>query len=376
MSGISNLGQALDQIKRLKTQQITLDNFSTQISTGKKTQQFSGLGGDVIRSQRARADLNSIEQYSNNIKNAQRRIGLMTNSVQQIAAQANTLSAALTVSVQGGDLPNFETTQQLATDVYDFIVDLINSKDGERFLFAGSDSSIKPLDDKGQFDTYLGSFVPDETDITNPPLIASGFFGQWGDGTITTEEFINSYSSVNENVLGYSESLVSGSTGDVRVRVDENSDFDYTLLGNSPGLKDLVIALGVLKNMPPPEYSPGALNDPTAINAGEDIPPFPSQEKQDNFYAVVNDIAQKIVKAVDKLEREEYRLSLVDAQTSIIKDQYIYQRNSLQNVIGDVEDIDLTETVAKLQQVQLGLEASFSVTALISDLTLVNFLGR
>ena len=58
---------------------------------------------------------------------------------------------------------------------------------------------------------------------------------------------------MNENVLGYSESLVSGSAGDVTIRVDENSEFDYTLLGNNEGLKNLVISLGVLKNLPPPE---------------------------------------------------------------------------------------------------------------------------
>jgi len=375
MTGISNLGQALDQISRLKSQQITLDTFSTQIATGKKTQQFSGLERDVIRSQRARADLNAIDQYDTNIKNGHRRIELMVQSIQQISAQANTLTGPMT-SVQGGDLPDFDTVQQLATDVHDFIVDLINTKDGERYLFAGSDSSIKPLNEQGQFNTYLGSFVPDETDIANPPLEQFGFFGEWGSGLITTDEFIDAYSNVNENVLGYSESLVSGSTGEVRIRVDENSDFDYTTLGNTEGMKDLVIALGVLKNLPPPEHAPGALNDPTAINAGSDIPPFPSAEKQEAFFAVVNDIGKKIVQAVDKLEKEEYRLELVHAQTSVIQEQYIYERNSLQSVIADAEDIDLTETVAKLQQTQLGLEASFSVTALISDLTLVNFLGR
>ena len=36
MNNISNLGQALDQIARLKRQQNTLDSLSTQIATGKK----------------------------------------------------------------------------------------------------------------------------------------------------------------------------------------------------------------------------------------------------------------------------------------------------------------------------------------------------
>jgi hypothetical protein len=176
--------------------------------------------------------------------------------------------------------------------------------------------------------------------------------------------------------LGYSQSLISGSTGDVRVRVDENSDFDYTLLANTPGMKELVIALGVLKNLPPPEYAPGALNDPTATRPVDDVPPYPSTEKQQNFYAVFNDLAATIATAVDKLEKEEYRLSLVEAQTLSIKEQYTYQINAFKSTVADAEDVDLTETVAKIQQLQIGLEASFSVTALISNLTLVNFLGR
>lgn len=375
MTGISNLGQALDQIERLKSQQITLDNFSTQISTGKKSQKFAGLGGDVLKSQRARADFKELDQYTTNIKNADRRIELMVGALEQIASQANTLLAGITSAPQGGDYPDFETTKELATDVYDYIIDLLNTKDGDRFLFAGSDSSIRPIDDGGLFDTFLGTFRLDDADLITP-LEQSGFIGDWGAGTITTDEFINAYRNTDENILGYSESLISGTTGQVRVRVDENSDFDYTTLANEQGLKDLVIALGVIKNLPSPEYAPGALNTPTAPNTALETPPFPPAEKQENFYAVINDLGSMIANAVDDIERDQYRLALTQAQTQVIEEQYVYQQNALQTVIAEAEDIDLTETVAKIQQVQTGLEASFSVTALISDLTLVNFLGR
>lgn len=375
MTGISNLGQALDQIERLKSQQITLDNFSTQIATGKKSQKFAGLGADVLKSQRARADFKELDQYTTNIKNADRRIELMIGSLQQIASQANTLLAGITSAPQGGDYPDFETTKELATDVYDYIIDLLNTQDGDRYLFAGSDSSIRPIDDGGLFDTFLGTYRLDDADLITP-LEQSGFIGDWGAGTITTDEFIDAYRNTNENILGYSDALSSGTTGQVRVRVDENSDFDYTTLANESGLKDLVIALGVIKNLPPPEYAPGALNTPTPPNTALETPPFPPAEKQENFYAVINDLGSMIANAVDDIQRHEYRLSLTQAQTQVIEEQYVYQQNALQTVIAEAEDIDLTETVAKIQQVQVGLEASFSVTALISDLTLVNFLGR
>lgn len=375
MTSISNLGQALDQIARLKTQQNTMDLLSTQISTGKKTQQFSGLGTDILRSQRARASISAIEQYTNNIVNAHRRMDLMSNSLEHIAAQANNVANALTVGPQGGDYPDFATTQELATDVYDFVLDLINVKDGERFLFAGSDSSVQPIEDKGLFDAFLGEHVLDQTDLVTP-ITVSGFIGDWGDGTITTEEFIAAYRGVSEEVVGYSNPLTSGTTGEVRVRVDDNSDFDYTVLGNTAGIKDIVIALGVLKNMPPPEFAPGALNTPNLPLTPLETPPFPPEERQENFYQVINDLGQMIAQAVDNLQREEQKLGLVQAQTQIIQDQYIYQKDAFQSTISEVEDVDLTETVAKIQQVQIGLEASFSVTAIISDLTLVNFLTR
>lgn len=373
MTGISNLGQALTRIENLRSQQVSLDGFSTQIATGKKTQKFAGLGADVLKSQRARADFNQLDQYTTNIRNADRRIELMVGSIQQIKAQANNLLNAITSAPQGGDYPDFETTKELANDVYDFVLDLINTKDGDRFLFAGSDSSVKPIDDDGLFESFLGTFRLDDDDLTTP-LEQSGFIGEWGAGTITTEEFINAYQNTNEKILGYSDSLVSGTTGEVRVRVDENSDFDYTLLANDEGLKELVIAIGVLKDLPPPEFAPGALNTPTGTNTALETPPFPSSEKQENFFAVINDLGATIARAVDKLDREEYRLALTQAQTQVIEEQYRFQSNALQSVIAEAEDIDLNETIVRLQQAQTSLEASYSVTALISDLTLVNFL--
>ncbi|HPF78159.1 MAG TPA: hypothetical protein PLF01_02605, partial [Alphaproteobacteria bacterium] len=263
----------------------------------------------------------------------------------------------------------------LARDVYDYIMDMMNAKDGDRYLFAGSDSGIKPIEDKGLFDTFLGTFRYDDTDLVTPSEV-SGFIGDWGAGLISTDEFIAAYHNTDENILGYSTAIASGTTGDVRVRVDENSDFDYTVLANTPGMKDLVIAIGVLKNMPPPEHAPGALNTPIPPNTALEQAPWPPQERQDNFFQVINDLAKTITNAVDALAGQENKINLVQAQTDNIKQQYVYQKNSLQSIIGETEDIDLTETVAKLQQVQVGLEASFSVTALISDLTLVNFLGR
>lgn len=374
MANISTLGQALDQIARLKTQQKTMDLLSMQLTTQKKTQAFSGLGNDVIASQRARSDTGALTGYINNITNAERRIKMMLNSVEAIKTQAENISNSLIVAMREGDYPELEQIQSLVENTLNFVIDTMNQKDGNRYIFAGADSSTKPITDTGLYQAFLGEFVPDETDLTNPPLVASGVVGRWGDGTITTDEFIATYRDINETIAGYSPSLTNGTAGKVFARVDDNSEFDYTVLANTPGMKELITAFNVLKSLPPVEYAPGALNDPTVTTLPEDQPPFPPEEKQDNFFAVINDLSEMINTAIDKLDSEGFKLAQVSAQISTIKNSHQQEVNTLASIIGDVEDVDTTDVAAKINQMQVQLEASYRVTALLSELTLVRFI--
>lgn len=374
MANISTLGASLDQIARLKVQQSSLDLLTTQLASGKKTQSFSGLGLDVLQSKRARANIGSLETYINNIQNADRRINLANNGIKDIKAQAQTILDSLYVSVQEGDFPDFQTIKDLGNNVINFISDVVNEKDGERFLFAGADSSTRPLSNTGLIDSFLGEFLPDETDLTNPPLVASGIIGDWGDGTITNDEFIASYRATSDTVIGYSPSLANDTAGRVYVRVDDNSEYDYTVLANNPGFREILISLNVLNALPPPEFAPGALNDPTATTLPGDTPPYPSEEKQENFFAIVNDLANLLSGAIDKLDQETFKLSQTQAQITRIKQSHTEQLNALTSIVSEVEDVDLTDVATKINQLQITLEASFRVTALVSELTLARFI--
>lgn len=374
MSNISTLGQALDQISRLKKQQNTMDLLTMQLTTQKKTQAFSGLKNDVMLSQRARTDTTALTTYTNNITNAERRIKMMLQSVEAIKSHAENIANSLIIAMREGDYPELEQIQDLAENTLNFILDTMNHKDGNRYVFSGADSSTKPISDTGLFQAFMGEYVPDAADLTNPPLVASGAIGQWGDGTITTAQFIATYRDVNETIIGYSPSLTNGTAGKVFARVGDNSEFDYTVLANTPGMKEIVIALNVLKSMPPVDYAPGALNDPTVTTLPEDQPPFPPKEKQENFFAVINDLSTMLNDAIDKMDTQGFRLAQVSAQITTIKQSHNQDINTLANIIGDVEDIDTTDVAAKINQMQVQLEASYRVTALLSELTLARFI--
>ncbi len=376
MVGVSTLGQYLDQINRLKTQQTTMGDLSVQISSGKKTQKLSGLGNDIIKTTRARAGVNNLDTYVENIKNADRRIKLMLTSIAEIKAQANNIADALKINVQEGDYPDLQGIKDLTANVYNFIIDAMNQMDGDRYLFGGSDTTEKPITDTGLYSSSLGEFVPDESDLTNPPVVASGLIGAWGDGTITTQEFITAYHASSDTVLGYSNAISTNSAGKTLVRVNDGAEFNYTSLANTTGMRGIIMTLGVLKELPPVEYAPGALNDPTATTLAEDTAPSPPAEKQENFFTVLTDLSTTLNKAIDALDQEVFKLSHVQAQISIVKNSHADQINAYKDIIGEVEDIDITEASVLLTQLQTQMQASFQVTALLSQLTLANYLGN
>lgn len=349
-------------------------DLQLQISSGKKTQKLSGLGHDVIRTVKARTGIGSLNTYVDNIVNADRRLKLMQTGISEMKKQTENIANSFTLAVQQGDYPDFKSVQQLASNVYEFVIDLINHKDGDRYLFAGSATDQTPITDGGLYASFLGEFVPDSSDLTNPPLVASGIFGDWGDGTITTEEFIAAYKDVNDTVLGFSEPLSSGTAGKTTVRVNDNSEFDYTTLANKTPMKDIIRLLGIIKSMPPVEYAPGALNDPTATTIAGDTPPNPPEEKQENFFQVIRDISTSLNKAIDDLDLESFRLSQVQAQISVIKTSHVDQIEAFKDIVADEENSDITEVSAMILQMQTQLEASYQVTSLVSQLTLANFL--
>ena len=374
MANISTFGQTIDQISRLTVQQVRLDTLTEQLATGKKTQFFGDLSSEAIVSKRARADIRATESFINNIVNTQRRINLMLASIEDVKQQASSLLQSIASATQQGELPDLPAMQELAESVYEFSKDVINSKDNDRFLFAGADSSTRPITDTGLFTSFLGEFVPDSSDLTLPALVSSGVIGQWGDGTIDTDTFIQTYRGTDDTTLGYSPSLVNGTAGDVFVRVDEKSEFKYTVLGNTDGFRDVIIASNVLANLPPVEFAPGALNDPTATTLAGDTPPSPPAEKQENFFQVFNDLGAMLSNAIDELDRESFRIGLVQSNINTVQISHEQDINTLKTIVGEVEDADITEIATSISQIQVQLEASFRVSASIAELSLARFI--
>ncbi len=399
MTGVSTLGQALAHIERIKDQQSLFSTLSTQLASGKKTNEFSEMGSDVLTSKRVRSDFNALDIYINNIDQSDRRINLMLNAVEEFKAQAEIFSNALVgfnqESVhQTGDIiyyddpatPNvnendqvgmtaagqdvsFKTLTSLANDLYGFMVDLMNVQDGDRYLLGGAETLVQPLTDNGTMDAAMSTLI-------------SG----WKNGTITTADLVSDLrdrtatagnpNAITDTIIGYSASLSAGNAGDVFVQVDDDSQVKYTGLANDDAFRNILVAISYMKNenLPPiadtyipPNTYPGVPDEQGAPGATMD-------EMKDNFFEVFNEMGRMVSESLKEIDRVRFTLENARARIDTIKQSHQQQQHMFKGIIADVEDVDINEVALSINTLQTQLEASFRVTALVQNLSLVNYI--
>lgn len=346
MTFVSTLGQSQDQILRLKNLQLQLGTLQTQVATGKKTQDFEGLGTDVMISKRARADFQKLDIYIQNIDRGSLRIKQMLAGVEGIQKQTNTAIDSVVNQVQQGHV-EMDFIRTLGENSFDFIVDTLNLKDGDAYIYSGSDSSTQPIIDTGGLDSFY-----------------SDLNAQWSAGLLTinppnttiAEEYISRYRNIPDVTQGFSGSLASAKP--VLIRADDTVELDYTVLANSQPMKDIISGITALKNIGSLDTAPGATEE----------------EKQENFFAVFNDIARFLTDAVDDLDMTRFDLSTTHANLSDINVNHKTEKNVLLDTVSNIENVDMNEVAVKVTALSTQLEASYQVTALVSQLTLSRFL--
>lgn len=170
----------LSYLQRIQNRQYLVDE---QISTGFKSQTFSGVAADAGSIISSSAMMQKIDQYNRNITIATNRMKLMDSSLSAIDKSISTLNgylAQLSDSTTPPDVP------ALAKDLLNQVTDYLNLSDGERYLFAGSNvgtAPVKTLSAVGGVaptvpavpETLTGATTPRQT-VSVLPLPTGGVF--------------------------------------------------------------------------------------------------------------------------------------------------------------------------------------------------------
>ncbi|HAA93300.1 MAG: hypothetical protein CMM48_18700 [Rhodospirillaceae bacterium] len=313
---IGSFAQSQAVLQATLQTQNRLFETQTQVATGKKTQSFSGLEGDSQRLLNAKGDLAKTEQFLENITIAEQRLDLMLFAVDRTDEVAREMRS-LFQSVQNGDAVNVLDIPGIAGQFRDQVVDLLNSKDNERFLFAGGKTDTRPVN--------LGNGV--YTAPAPPPFDAGPDTGYYeGDATINT------------------------------VRIDDNFTVPYGVIASADAFERVIRSLDNIAQMTftsPPTAAELAVVDSAIAELNQAI-------ENNGVNPTIQDIASEI--ALDQ--------NLIGSQRARHDSVKVF----LENKIADIENVNTAEAVAQLNFEQVQLEASYQAISRIQTLSLNAFL--
>lgn len=340
---VSTLGQNKFLMSRVADLQSQILDFQSRVSTGKKTDRYSGLSIQSKPHLDLTVERQAIEGYQKTIEATDLRMESMQTSLTRMTDICRDVrNEAIRTTDKGNAVGNDVLKTKAIEAIYE-VTRLLNVNTGGRYLFAGRDTATQPMRDAGYVGTP-GTPLDDIENIVNtgpvPPPIS-------GAGTAAPVfAAIQSYFAVTSN------SYLADSTGaPISARIDHGVDMIYGIRGDDQAFKDLLTGL----------YAA----------AGITI----SATNEDGADQLAQLAADQIGTAIDKVQALAAKLG---TQQKILDDKKVAlgkYDDFLERQLGTIENADYAESITQLTMLQTQLQASFQITAQMRQLTLTNFLS-
>lgn len=130
-------GKPATAIQQLVDLRKTLDDLQRQLSTGKKSATYAGLGFDRGVTVGLRAQLSAITGFDATADQVQTRVNIAQTSLGRISDISNSVKTAMMQGTYGSGAVGASTAQTTAQFSLDETLNLLNTKAGDHYLFSG-----------------------------------------------------------------------------------------------------------------------------------------------------------------------------------------------------------------------------------------------
>ncbi|MCG2671769.1 flagellar hook associated protein [Bradyrhizobium sp. CCBAU 11434] len=134
------------QIRNINQQ---LTDLSTQLSTGKLSQNYSGMGTNEGFAIASRAQLSNIAAYTDTITNVNVNINLANTALQSLTTIRNTVQTGSAGTSQDLNVNGQTIAQNTAAAQFGSMVGVLNTQSGNRYLFSGTAYNTQSVADAG-----------------------------------------------------------------------------------------------------------------------------------------------------------------------------------------------------------------------------------
>jgi flagellar hook-associated protein 3 FlgL len=311
--------QQLTLGQSLKTQKTMLD-LQVQVSTGKKSQEYAGLAVDSFRLVTLKSTQAQVAQHSANIQQTTGRLQTMDSTIKQVYDVASRFRQTLLSAMNGGFTGSVDTATEGANSLSE-VAGLLNIQYEGRYLFSGSRTSTPPVDATG---------------LPLPP------------NPITTPQ-------------DYAPDYYRGDAAMAAVEADTGFTLDYGLGADEPAFEYVIRAMHYVQKAGVPADAEVLSVALALINTAMGTGPADASL---GVAPINKDLAD--LRAYTGVVQQT-----LDNTLSRLTDVSVY----LDQNIGDIENVDITDAVSRMTVQQTQLEASYMTLSRLSQLTLVNYLN-
>lgn len=327
-NSISDLGQRQMNLNTLSLLRERVNTTQQQISTGKKSDLYSGLNNQAGNAISLRNSVVRLETYRQNIAEVRVRTKAMDEGLSNVAKLAREVSNNLIEQIPNANMPIHILREEARLKLQAIQQTLNESIDGRR-LFSGDAITTDPYANAATLATNVNAEIssanPANTVLTN----ISGF---------------------TPAQLGYAGALATA--GAVTVRVDDNRDIDYTVRADDPALRDIMRGLAIIAS---PNLDPAAMSE-------------------QRFIDIFNGARALIDNGTRGVDRLQGALGNVSNLMESASKNHGETEVNLEKFLSDIEDVDVAEAITKMQMLQTQMQASYQTIANLRQLSLLNFL--
>ncbi len=316
MVNISTLGLGTQSILQIRNVQAQLDHLTEQLATGKRSSSLSDYTlTETRRILDFRTDIAKRTSYLDVINIAQPRMKIYDNSLTSLTDITNQALSLANSTENFEEATNTAVSSQVKgfMDQFSFF---LNQKLGDRNLFAGGRYTTKPVGDLDALAT-----VTDSDAVTTGTTLAA--YDTQAPGT---------------SAAAYTKDSVT---------IDDNYTVQYGISSNDAAFQNLALGLRWMK---------AAAND--SANYAADM------AKARDFLTAAKPLLATLQGT------NAANLSRLDD----LKQQHTTFISTLTNEVSNIQTIDSAEVATKITFAQSRLQASYSATAIIAQLSLTKYI--
>ena len=340
----SNISQSLRyQMLRMQSE---LNQKQQEVTTGILADPGVTLGAGVGRTVSLNRDITRLNGLVDSNSLAANRLSVTQSALGQISDAGQNLLSALTAAASGAS--NTAVTRSEAGRALETITGLLNTNANGEYLFAGINTDVKPVNDfsdpsstsKAAFDTAFSSYFG----FTQTDPAAANISG--ADMT----DFLDTVVEPQFLGAGWQANWSNASDQQIVSRISLNETTETSVTANTDGTRKLMMAAAAVSSL---------LEAP--LNAGARS-------------ALYTKALSLVGEGVADTTNVQGQTGVAQNRISDASDRISSQIDLSKQFLQDLQGVDPYEAATKVNDLLTQIETSYSLTARISQLNLIQYL--